>query len=358
MPNYVLQPPVVADPQDAVRATVANIINATWSLGQEQKNEFSTKVSDLASGTLDTANAPTVSAGSITGATITEPGVNIPASADVADVLDVFDTKYLELAAWLNDRFVEFRATYFPDEQNAYVAAEDALQAALASGSFIPADVQAQIFGDDEARIIDAKLRAQDAVVGQFASRGFPLPPDVAASAVLQIEQKAQDELAESSRKVAILSVEQFRFTVDKVLALRGNAMNAAVEYIKALASGPDMASRLVNVGYDAQSKLIAAASSFYNARIDAAKTMNSVAQYNNTVALEAATKNQSAELAMISEKVKALLAEAQAIAQMATSLFNNVNAGVSISASRGASVGYSYSNDTSGTAPPVVDVG
>ena len=321
---------------NASMQVLEDLINATWNEGLGQKAEFSAKIANATSGFLDTANTPTVSAGSITGATITEPTVNIPASADVVDVLDVFDTKYLELAAWLNDKFIDFRATYFPDEQNAYVAAEDALQAALANGSFIPADVQAQIFGDDEARIVDAKLRAQDAVVAQFATRGFPLPPDVAASAVLQIEQKAQDELAESSRKVAVLSVEQFRFVVDKVLALRQAAMGSAVEYIKALASGPDMASRLVNVGYDAQSKLISAASSFYNARIDAAKTMNAVAQYNNSAALEAAAKNQAAELQMIGDKLKALLAEAQAIAQMSTALFNNLNVSTSLSANGG----------------------
>lgn len=352
----IITPPLGTDA--TVRAYAANIINATWNLGLTKSTEFSTKVSAATTGFLDTAATPTVSAGSITGAAVVEPAVAIPSTAAVGDVMSVFDTKYLELVAMLSTKFADFRTAYFPDEQAAYVAAEDALQAMLASNTYIPAAVQAQIFGDDEARIVDAKLRAQDAVVAQFATRGFPLPPDVAASAVLQIEQKAQDELAESSRKVAILSVEQFKFTIDKVLGLRSSAMDAAIKYITALASGPDMASKLINVGYDAQSKLISAASQFYNARIDAAKLTNSVNEYNNTTAFEAAVKNQMAELAMVGEKLKAMLAEAQALAQMTTSLFNNVNAGVSISASRGASVGYSYSNDTSGVAPTITDVG
>lgn len=340
-----LQPHFIGSPAPGVNLyqvpnasmqVLQDLINATWNEGLAQKAEFSTKIGDATSGFLNTANTPTVTAGNITGANIVEPGVTIPASADVGDVMSVFDTKYLELVALLSGKFTDFRAAYFPDEHNAYIAAENALQDAMANDSYLPATTQAQIFGDDEARIIDAKLRAQDAVVAQFATRGFPLPPDVAASAVLQIEQKAQDELAESSRKIAMLSVEQFRFTVDKVLALRGNAMSAAVEYIKALASGPDMASRLVNVGYDAQSKLISAASSFYNARIDAAKTMNAVAQYNNSADLEAATKNQAAEMTMIGEKLKALLAEAQAIAQMSTALFNNLNVSANLSANGG----------------------
>lgn len=321
---------------NASMQVLEDIINATWNEGLSQKSEFSTKIADATAGFLNTANTPTVTAGNITGAAIVEPGVTIPASADVADVISMFDTKYLELVALLSTKFTDFRTAYFPDEHNAYLAAENALQDAMANDSYLPAATQAQIFGDDEARIVDAKLRAQDAVVAQFATRGFPLPPDVAASAVLQIEQKAQDELAESSRKIAVLSVEQFRFTVDKVLGLRQSAMGAAIEYVKALASGPDMASRLVNVGYDAQSKLISAASSFYNARIDAAKTMNAVAQYNNSADLEAATKNQAAELGMIGEKLKALLTEAQAIAQMSTALFNNLNVSASLSANGG----------------------
>ena len=42
------------------------------------------------------------------------------------------------------------------------------------------------------------------------------------------------------------------------------------------------------------------------------------MAQYNNSTALEAAVKNQAADLSLIEDKMKALLAEAQSLAQMA----------------------------------------
>ena len=316
---------------------LVEFINAAWNQANIAKAEYAAKVSDATTGFLDTASSPHVTAGSISVPSITEPNVDIPTSQNASDVISMFDTKYLELVALLTDKFTAFRNTYFPDENNAYIAAENWLQEAIANPAGLPADVASQIWGDDQARILADKTRAQDAVVAQFAARRFPLPPDVAASAVMQIEQKAQDELAESSRKVAALSVEMQKFNVEKLLGLRGVAMDSAVKYISALASGPDMASKLVGVGYDAQSKLISSAAQFYGARTQAAETMSKVAQYNNSTALEAAVKNQAADLTLIEDKLKALLTEAQGIAQMSTALFNNLHASVGFSGSQAA---------------------
>ena len=334
---------------------LSDVINASWTAGGSFANEYSTKISSVQYSFLDTANAPHVTAGAVSLPSISEPAVDIPSTQSATDVISMFDTKYLELVALLTDKFTAFRTTYFPDESNAYVAAENWLQAAIADPSGLPADVAAQIWGDDQARILSDKVRAQDAVVSQFAARRFPLPPDVAANLQLQIEQKAQDELAESSRKVAMLSVELQKFNVEKLIGLRGMAMDSAIKYIQALASGPDMASKLVGVGYDAQSKLISSAAQFYGARTQAAETVAKVAQYNNSTALEAAVKNQAADLSIIEDKVKALLSEAQGLAQMATALFNNLHASVSASDSFGRNISYSYSNDTTSAVSPQV---
>ena len=175
--------------------------------------------------------------------------------------------------------------------------------------------------------------------MAQFAARRFPLPPGAANSMVMQIEQKAQDELAEASRKLTALSVEMQKFNVEKLLGLRSMAMDSAIKYISALASGPDMASKVIGVGYDAQSKLISSVSSFYGARIQAAEVTSKVAQYNNSTALEAAAKNQMADLQMIENKLKGLLTWANDLAQMCTALYNNLNVSSSISTSGGSSV-------------------
>lgn len=328
---------------NASMQVLEDIINATWNEGITTKAEFSAKMATALSGFLDITAAPHVSAGTVTVPTISEPMVDIPTSVSVENIYDQWATQYLELATWLDGKFTTFRNTYFPDESAAYTACEDWLQAAIANpDAGLPPAVAAQIWGDDAARILSDKTRAQDAVIAQFASRRFPLPPDAAASAVLQIEQKAQEEIAGSSRKVAIMSVEMQKFNVESLLKLRDLAMRDAVEYVKALASAPEMTSRLTNIGYDAQSKLISSVSSYYGARVEATKVMSAVAQYNNSTALEAAVKNQMSDLAMVDNKLKALLAEAQSIAQMVTGFINNLHVSASLQANGGTTVSQS----------------
>lgn len=328
---------------NASMQVLEDLINATWNEGKTSKTEFSAKIAAALSGFLETTSAPHVTAGNVSLPTISEPTVDIPSTIDVDGIYDQWETRYLELAAWLDSKFTSFRTTYFPDESTAYVAAEDWLQEAVANPSAgLPPSVVSQIWGDDQARILGDKARAQDAVVAQFASRRFPLPASASASAVMQIEQKAQDALAESSRKVAIMSVDLQKFNVESILKLRQIAMSAAVDYIKALASGPDLASKLSNIGYDAQAKLISAVSSLYNARSQAAEIISKVAQYNNSASLDAAVKNQASDLTMIEDKLKAMLAEAQSIAQIATALFNNLNVGASLRADGGTTISQS----------------
>jgi len=320
-------PPGAQSSLDAMAA----VINAAWEQGNNKASGLEAKIdaiTDEATGWLSQQAAPTITAGTADTPTITEPAVDIPQTQSAGDVMDLFDTKYAEIIATLTAKFTAFRTDYFPDEGAAYTAAEDWLQSALASETGLPSTVSAAVMADDEARILKEASRASDTVLAQFAARRFPLPPGAAASAVLQIQQNAQDKLAESSRKITLMSVEQFRFLIQQTLGLRQMAMDAAVKYITALASGPaDIASRLVNVGYDAQSKLISAASQFYNSRTAAAEAVSKVQQFNVGTALDAASKNQAAELTLIEDKLKALLTECQAVAQMATSLFNNVHA-------------------------------
>ena len=90
---------------------------------------------------------------------------------------------------------------------------------------------------------------------------------------------------------------------------------------------GPAIAFSVTGIGYDAQTKLINAVSGFYGARTEAQKVITSASQFNASATQDAAAKNQAADLTLIEDRVKALMVEIQAIAQMATSLFNNVHA-------------------------------
>ena len=193
--------------------------------------------------------------------------------------------------------------------------------------------MQTRIIGDAHAQTTADKQRAQAALDHMYAGKRFPLPPDVLASAQMQLEQKAQDQMAETSRKIVTMSVEQYKWVIEKCINLRSIALSEATGYVKALASGPDVASRLVNLGYDAQQKLISAAADFYRADAGAKDVIAKVEEYNNSTALEALVKNQAADLALIDDMIKALIADLHGTVQEATALFNNLHTQVSMTA-------------------------
>lgn len=313
--------------------TLADVINAAWNKGLDKSTEFDAKITAATAGFLDTASTPKIVPTQVYPIpNVVEPAVTIPAMADTSGIYSEFQTQYLALVQLLSDKFVAFRTSYFNNEQTDFAAAESWLQDALANPNrAIPTAVADALVQEDKDRINADAQRAQDEVLATFASKRMPLPSGAAANAVIEIQQKAQDEIAQSARAVTIknfeMTYDKAKFAVEKLLGLRQIAMNSAVEYIKAIASGPDLASRLVNIGYDAQSKLISAASQFYGARTEAQKLTYAANQHNADLETEANKANQAAELQMVEDKLKALLTEAQALAQMATALFNNIHA-------------------------------
>lgn len=320
-----------ANPASAFTSgALKSVIETAWNSGSVVGNVYMDKMAAIngTGGYLDTVGTPTVTAGTVGAPTLNEPAVNIPSTVDTTGIYGEYKTQYLELVALLSDKYSAFQASYFPNDSADYTAVQSWLEAAVANpNAGLPLAVQQQMLEDDRGRILAEATRATEEVLGSFAARRYPLPPGAAASAVLQIQQKAQDGIAESSRKIAIMAVEQMKFAVEKLINCRQMAMTSAMDYIKALASGPDMAGRLVNIGYDAQSKLISSASQFYNSRISAQELAAKVSQFNVSTGLEAAAKNQAAELSLVEQRIKSLLSEAQVLATITASLFNNVHA-------------------------------
>ncbi len=318
-------------------------VNSTWALGLDNRTNVMNKITAIVADLQDALNTPTMTAASVTPASVTEPLVNIPSSVTAADIYLEFEAQYLDLITLFDAKRASFIAAYFPTENATYTLAENWLSAAIGNPNVgLPPTVAAQIYGDDAARILADANRASDAVVAQFAARGFPLPTDAALSAVLQIQQKAQDLTAESSRKIAIASVEMQKWLVEKILSLRDMALKSILDYVKVEALGPEIASKLVPIGYDAQSKLISAVASYYNARTGAQELAFKGAQHNADMTQAASVENLKSEMMMVTEWVKAILTEVQTMSQMATALFNNIHAQTSLGVSNSKSISQS----------------
>jgi len=304
----------------------ADIINATWNQANTKLLDFETKISDVET-FLSSTPVPPITVDAAGQTAVTEPVVTIPSTVSTAQILTDFDIKYADLVLMLESKFTLFQSTYFPSEHTVYSGAETWLTNALANpDNAIPAAVAAQILTDDRNRAYTEATTQADALLATFAARRFPLPAGAAASGVLQIQQRSQDVIADSSRKLMMGYVEQMKFAVQQTMALRSAAMTAAVEYIKALSSGPAVASSVVGIGYDAQSKLISSAASYYGARNDARRVMNQAEQFNVTSKLQKDEKNQDVTVMLVEERIKALMSEAQVLGQITASMFNNLH--------------------------------
>jgi hypothetical protein len=316
-------------------AMLADVINAAWTEAIARQQSYDTKIANATTGWLDNANPPTIAA-----TTVAVPTVTPPAATDtVTDAVLLYDTKYQQLITVLDAKFSAFIATHFPDDATAYADVEAWLIAEMANPDrVLPASLANIIWNEDRGRILADAARASNDIAAQWAAKGYPLPPGAAVHATLQVNTKAQEELAKSSRNVATktfeMAYDKLKFVVEKIVAMRPIALSSALDYIKSMAVAPTISTQLVDAGYGVESKLRSAAAQYYNSTTEAQKLTYAASEYNAKAVQGAAERNQASELQMIDARLKALLAEAAALAQMATSLFNNIHASTGVSAS------------------------
>lgn len=316
-----------------VYGVAAELMNASWTQGLDLQAQYSATVDSLVAGLPDTSGAGHITVTNVTPATASAPG----ATAAAGEVLTEYDAKYANIVALLDTQLAAFRLVYYPNDEATYSAASAWLSAEMANPDRVLPEALANIiWEEDRSRIIADSLRGQDEVVALWAAKRYPLPPGAATSAIVAIQQKEQDLLAESSRKVAIktfeMAYDKVKFAVERSLSARHEAMSATLEYLKEVASTPVSASQAVGMGYESEGRLRAAAAAYYQADVEAKKLSYAGAEYNARAAATVAEKNQAFDLAVIANKVQAMVHEASAIATMCASLLNNLHVSSNLS--------------------------
>lgn len=314
-----------------------SIINAAWELGLDKAAEYEAALANGAAA-FDVNNPPTMTTTNATVPTVEEPDVTIPTEVDT-DAFDQFESQYTEIIIALADKYASFITTYFPADATNFAAVEAWLAAELADPDRVLPEALADVIWEEErARIQADVVRNSDEAITQWAAKGYPLPPGALTATTTAIALKGQEELAKSARNVAVktfeMAYDKVKFVIGQAVEARKLGLQAAGQYLGAIASAPDAASKMVNVGYDAQSKLISAAASFFNARTQAAELTFKANSFNATNDHDTAKENLKAELTIIDDKLKTMLAQAESLSRLATSLFNNAHlqSGVSFS--------------------------
>lgn len=281
-----------------------------------------------------------------------EPDVEIPRVAEGAELAKfhiLTDAIIDKLVAIFRNYMNEFLPNECPYLEKAQLWICRTLSGKNPTG--IDAQIENQIWNRERDRILAENGRAKAEVVSEYSARGYPIPPGAMFEAVLAIERKNMEEIGKSSRDVAIemakIEIENMKFAVEKAIELYVGATQAAGEYIRALAMGPQIGMEVIPSVTDSQSKLIEAANSYYQSRIRIAEMVQKNWQFNAEMRNKASSEGAQLNLEYIKTNVQGAIERAKGAATQAAAALNAVSASVQCGSSHSMSIGYNFNNET-----------
>lgn len=192
-------------------------------------------------------------------------------SWDIDSMRNLYAADRAEMMRALKDSFTEFMDEYFPQGQYFDKATAWLERALDAQGAGIPIVVEAALWERDRARLTGEATRAEEEALTLWAGRGYTMPPGALMHDMQTIRAGLTNALSAQSRDIAIkvtdVHVENARFAVEQAAQIRSQAMNAAVEYIKALMVSPQYVGQWLSALIDGHAKLIGAEADVYRTR-------------------------------------------------------------------------------------------
>ncbi len=313
-------------------ATVEEIFDRAIALGNEKSEKAEDLTDDAITASfgssgvnvLPTPNTPT----------IVEPNVHIPSVAAGLDIA-LFDSTYKRIIDDLSDKYAGFLIEFFPLNGGLMTAVEQWLASAIAGGTGVNATVEAQMWQRDRDRITAESLATSDEAVSAWAARGYPMPPGAALATLQALARKRTNDLNDQSRDVMVKSwdkeIDNVRFAVRTTIDYRSQAIQAAGDYIRAMALGPQLATQIATAASDAQARLIGAASSYYNARINVAQLAQEKNLRITDMNLRAAVQTSSNAVNYSQLRANTAIAAAGSLGQQASAALNALSATVQL---------------------------
>ena len=282
------------------------------------------------------ANAPTI------GTTPNLDNVAVPTPPSInfspEQALSLYDSTRLQITQQLSDGFTNYLTTYFPLGTELTDAIAWVKRALTTGGSGVNTTVEAQLWDRDRSRILSDAQRVEDETAATWAARRYPTPPGALTYQVLQVRRDAQKAIAESSRGQAIkvfdTEVENARLAIDKAIDLRKAAISTALDYIKALALGPQLGATLASTLIDAEAKVATVFTEFYRAQVAAAEIPLRIGTTNAELLQRTNEANQKSQVDTLRLRVDATMAAAQALSVQAAAVLNGFHAAVGVQGS------------------------
>ena len=272
----------------------------------------------------------------VTGFNVEAVEPEIPTAAD--STYD-YQAERDELIALLSSKLAGFFTTYYPLASDAFDEATTWLVNTITNGGTgIPAALEDQIVQRMRDRIIRDGQRVASGISAGYAARGFSLVQGPMVYDLNQATFEQAGKIGEASTamatKQAEIAIDTIKFAIGKAIESRIAAMNAAVDYIRALSVAPDAASRIAALNTDIKAKMMSAAADWYRARQsrDQMILQSKLAELTAGIDVykhrrENATQNSQVD-------VQALAAAADVFAKTAQAALASLNSVVSTTAS------------------------
>lgn len=257
----------------------------------------------------------------------------------ISQLETVYGEKVAKVATDMAASFAGLLSQHFPTMSSYVDAANSWMTDALVNGgSGVNSTVEAQLWERERARILREERRAADEVVSSWAGRGFPLPAGAMVHQLSTLSATAQIEISESSRAQAIKSwdaeLANVRAAVDKALEVRTTAHNAALEYMKAVATAPQTGLALTQNVQATHARLVETLASLY--KLDLEGTGFNLGM--RVKANDYVREKENVDLKSINDtldlRIKAMTAGAQAQGTQAAAALNGLHAQGSVSGS------------------------
>ena len=206
-----------------------------------------------------------------------------PTIPNAADNIYSYESQWAAIIADLVGRLDDFFTTYFPLTTDAYDEANAWLVDVITNGGTgVNTSVEDQIWQRDRDRRTAEGMRTKAQISTGYAAKGHFLP---AGSMLKKLEEVDFADLAANgvaSTSVAAkqleIEIETVKFAITEAMKSRILAMNAAADYIRAIASAPGSAVDVAGLNSDAQAKMINASANWYEARLSRDKIVLSSA--------------------------------------------------------------------------------
>ena len=271
---------------------------------------------------------------SATGFAVTAVEPEIP---DVADSTINYDAQLDKIIQILTDQLAGFFATYYPLASDAFDEATSWLVNVITNGGTgVNAEVEAQLWQRARENIIADGRRVGNQIVTGFAAKGYMR---IAGATTRLLERSLYEQAGRTGEASTTIAAKQFdvevetvKFAVGKALESRSMAMQAAADYIRAVATAPASAVNVAGINTDAQAKMMAAAATWYGARLDRDKIVLNSKLAEMESRDEIYKHRRSNATANSQVDVQALTAAAEVYAKAAQAALASLNSVVSSS--------------------------